>query len=150
MNLNKVFIIGRVTQDPELRTTQTGQQVVSFGVATNRFWTDRNSQEQKKKTEFHNVILWRRLADIASRFLTKGSLVCIEGRIETRSWQGQDGVKRYRTEIIGESMQLGPKGSSGTPSHAESPSEEIPIIEEDAPIAPPPEENEVDIKDIPF
>jgi len=150
MNLNKVFIIGRVTQDPELRTTQTGQQVVSFGVATNRFWTDRNSQEQKKKTEFHNVILWRRLADIASRFLTKGSLVCIEGRIETRSWQGQDGVKRYRTEIIGESMQLGPKGSSGTPSHAESPSEEIPIIKEDAPIAPPPEENEVDIKDIPF
>jgi single-strand DNA-binding protein len=153
MNLNKVFLVGNVASDPESRTTPQGQQVCTFRMATNRIWTDRNTNQKKEDVQFHSIVLWRRLAEIASQYLTKGSLVLIEGRIETRSWQDQTGTKKYRTEIIGESMQLGPRGAGrkttepaiqNQPGHKEKEEhqqEEIPIIEE---------EGEIDIKDIPF
>lgn len=112
MNLNRAIIIGRVTQDPQLRTTPSGQQVCTFSVATNRIWTNSNTKERKEKVEFHNVVTWRRLAEISNQYLLKGSLVMIEGRIETRSWADLNGNKRYRTEIIADNMQLGPRPAS--------------------------------------
>ena len=140
MNLNKAFLIGRLTQDPEVKTTPSGQMVCNFGLATNRVWTDRGTNEKKEKTEFHNIILWRRLAEIASQYLKKGSLVLIEGRIQTRSWQDASGAKKYKAEIIAENIQLGPKNTSQSASSfrtmdqgqppKEITQEEIPIIEE--------------------
>ena len=108
MNLNKAFILGNLTRDPELRQTPTGKSVASFGVATNRIWSDPSGNKQTQ-AEFHNVVVWGRLAEIASEYLAKGRLVFIEGRITTRSWQDQQGQKKYRTEIIAENMQLGPR-----------------------------------------
>ena len=148
MNLNKVFIIGRLVSDPEMRSTPQGQSVCNFRMATNRVWTDRATNQKQEKTEYHNVVLWRRLAEIASQYLTKGSLALIEGRIETRSWQDASGNKRFRTEIIGERMQLGPKAAGkivppASPAEETSLTEEIPVIEEET-------EEEIDVKDIPF
>ena len=161
MNFNKAIIIGNVVADPETRTTPSGQQVCSLRIATNRVWTDQSGKKQQK-TEFHSVVLWRRLAEIASQYLKKGSLVLIEGRLENRSWDDQQGNKRYRTEIIAENMQLGPKGFSqggneedklaanspeankqtDSPSSGKAGSgEEIPIIEET---------DKIDVKYIPF
>lgn len=112
MNLNKAMIIGNLTRDPEMRNTPSGQNVASFSVATNLVWTDQSGQQQKK-TEFHNIIAWRKLADICAKYLHKGSKVFIEGRLQTTDWTGQDGVKRYRTEIVAENMiMLDAKGGS--------------------------------------
>lgn len=108
MNLNKVFVIGRVTANPELRRTQGGASVTSFGVATNRVWTDKVKGKQEE-TEFHNIVAWGRSAEIASQFLTKGATVLIEGRLRTRSWQDKQGINHRTTEIICEALQLGPK-----------------------------------------
>jgi single-strand DNA-binding protein len=108
MNLNKVFILGRLTADPQLRQTTSGQPVTSFGVATNRVWTDKSGQKQEA-VEFHNVVVWGRQAEVASKFLTKGSLVFIEGRLQTRNWEGKDGQQRRTTEVIAERIQLGPR-----------------------------------------
>ncbi len=108
MNLNKVFILGNLTRDPELRQTGTGQNVATFGVATNKMWTDPSGNKQTQ-TEFHNVVVWGRLAEIANQYLSKGRLVFIEGRLTTRGWTDNQGQKRNRTEIVGENMQLGPR-----------------------------------------
>lgn len=108
MNLNKVFVLGRLTADPQLRSTASGQQVASFSVATNRVWNDKNG-ERKEAVEFHNIVVWGRQAEIASRFLVKGSLTLIEGRLQTREWEGKDGQKRKTTEIVADRIQLGPK-----------------------------------------
>lgn len=110
MNLNKVFILGNVTRDPELRQTPSGQSVTTFGVATNSFYTDKAGQKQKR-AEFHTVVAWGRQAEIASQFLKKGGLVMVEGRLQTRSWQDKQGNERQTTEIVCERMQLGPRGS---------------------------------------
>lgn len=111
MNLNKAFLIGNLTRDPEIRNLPSGQPVASFGMATNSFYTKDGQRQQQ--AEFHNVVLFGRLAEIAQQYLTKGSLTMIEGRIQTRSWQGQDGQKKWRTEIVGERLQLGPRASGG-------------------------------------
>ncbi|MDI6883474.1 MAG: single-stranded DNA-binding protein, partial [Patescibacteria group bacterium] len=111
MNLNKVFILGRLTQNPEKRSLPSGQAVVSFGVATNRFFTNKEGEKQQE-VEFHNVTLFGKLAETASQYLNKGSLVLIEGRLRTRNWQDSSGKKHYRTEIIGERIQFGPKFTS--------------------------------------
>lgn len=110
MNLNKAFVLGNVTRDPEVRALPSGQQVTNFSIATNRFYTA-GSGEKKQEVEFHNIVCFGKTADIASRYLTKGSLVLIEGRIKTRNWTNSAGVKQYKTEIIAEGMQLGPKGN---------------------------------------
>lgn len=141
MNLNKAFILGNVTRDPEVKSLPSGQQVASFGMATNRFYTS-SAGEKKQDAEFHNIVCFGKLADISSRYLTKGSLVLIEGRIKTRNWVNSQGMKQYRTEIIADALQLGPKSGSGSggsnygkPTFQNSESEpskqeEIPVIEE--------------------
>ncbi len=120
MNLNKAFIIGNLTRDPEARTLPSGQGVASFGVATNRFFTGRDGQKQQD-VQFHNVVAFGRLADIAKKYLTKGSLVMIEGRLQHRTWDGQDGQKKNRTEIVAQSMQLGPRGARTETPEAAAP-----------------------------
>lgn len=145
MNLNKVILIGNVTADPELRNTPSGSPVCNFRMATNRIWKDAAGQQQKE-TEFHAIVAWRRLAEIASQYLTKGALVMIEGRIRTRSWQDPSGNKKYKTEIIAERLQLGPRGTARKTDQLpkeESPQAEIPIIEEEP-------EEEINVKDIPL
>ncbi len=144
MNLNKVFIFGNLTRDPELRQTPGGQSVCSFGVATNSFFSDKSGQRQQK-TEFHNVVVWGRQAEVANQFLKKGSSVLIEGRLQTRSWQDKQGVQRRTTEIVTERMQLGPRTGGGTPASApeeDRREEELPEINL--------EETEIKPEDIPF
>lgn len=159
MNVNKVLLVGRLTRDPEIRTTPSGQTVASLSVATNRFWKDKNGQRQDK-TEFHNVILWGRLAEIAGQYLIKGQEAFIEGRLETRKYTAKDGSERRITEVIAENMQLGSKAQGGGGSYSPNrpssapqanqsvapskPAEEIPTINLDE------EQDEVKIEDVPF
>lgn len=160
MNLNKVMIIGNLTRDPEVRTTPSGLTVASFGVATNLIWTDPSGQRQEK-VEFHNVVTWRRLAEICGQYLRKGSKVYIEGRLQTRDWTGQDGVKRYRTEIVTENMiMLDRAGAATTPSAAPSapsfaPSEPVIDVNEEPAQEPSMNEpgvteEEIKVENIPF
>ncbi|PJE59208.1 MAG: single-stranded DNA-binding protein, partial [Candidatus Portnoybacteria bacterium CG10_big_fil_rev_8_21_14_0_10_43_39] len=121
MNLNKAFILGRLTRDPEVRTTTAGGNVVNFSIATNRVWSDKSGNKQDA-TEYHNVVTFGKLADICSQYLSKGRLVLIEGRIQTRSWQDKDGNKKYWTEIVAENMQMGPRTESGQRSPEQKPS----------------------------
>jgi len=156
MNLNKVILIGRLTKDPEQRSTSSGQTVCSFRLATNRIWNQNNQKQEK--TEFHDIVLWQRLAEIASQYLRKGSLVLIEGRLQTRSWQDSAGLKKYRTEVIAESMQLGPRNmgfnqptasysqNNQNPQRQNIQEDNIPIIED----PPAGGDKEIDVKDIPF
>lgn len=112
MDLNKVMLIGRLTRDPEIRTTPTGQTVASFSIATNRTWKD-SAGNKKEKVEYHNIVAWRKLAEIIQQYVKKGSRLYLEGRLETRSWDDQTGNKKYRTEVIADSMiMLDTKGSS--------------------------------------
>jgi single-strand DNA-binding protein len=115
MNANHVFILGRVTADPVLRTTPSGQSVVSMGVATNRTWTDKQGQKQEE-VEFHNVVVWGKQAEYAATYLKKGQLVLVEGRLATRAWQDKDGHDRKVTEIIAEHVEFGPSVNSGKAS----------------------------------
>jgi single-strand DNA-binding protein len=145
MNLNKAIIIGRLTRDPEVKTTPNGHNVATFSLATNRYWTNQQGQRQDF-TEYHNIVAWGRLADISSQYLKKGALAMVEGRLQTRSWEGQDGVKRYRTEIVAENMQMGPRGAGSAADSSNSPAnEEIPTIQQDDTTG-----GEVDIENIPF
>ena len=111
MDLNRVMLIGNLTRDPELRNTPSGKAVASMSIATNRFWTDAQGQKQKE-AEFHNIVMWSKLAEIASQYLHRGSKVYVEGRLQTREWTGQDGIKRYRTEVIADNLIMlnGPAG----------------------------------------
>jgi single-strand DNA-binding protein len=111
MNANHVFIAGRVTADPVLRATPSGQSVVSMGVATNRTWTSKDGQKQEE-VEFHNVVVWGRQAESAAAYLKKGQLVLVEGRLATRAWQDKDGHDRKVTEIIAERVESGPGTSN--------------------------------------
>jgi len=149
MNLNKAMIIGNLTRDPEVRNTAGGQPVASFGVATNLVWTDQSGQQQKK-TEFHNIIAWRKLADICAKYLRRGSKVYIEGRLQTTDWTGQDGVKRYKTEIVAENMiMLDTKAGAGTPfspsQSSAAPREDVIEIPEDSI-----DDEEIRVENIPF
>ena len=116
MNLNKVFLIGRLTQDPQLRSTTSGQAVATVSMATNRVWTNKQGERQED-TQFHNIVVWGRQAEIVNQFLKKGSLAMIEGRLQTRAWQDNKGQNRRTTEIVCERIQFGPRsgGPSGAP-----------------------------------
>lgn len=157
MNFNKAIILGNLTKDPEARTLPSGQPVVNFGIATNRITKDQTGNK-KEFVEFHNIVVFGKLADICSRYLTKGQNVLIEGRIQTRSWQGQDGAKKYRTEIIAENMQMGPRvgersqapAAAGQSLPAQAPQEEIPVIDSEELPAVESENEGVNVKDIPF
>lgn len=157
MNLNKVFVLGNLTRDPELRQTGTGQNVATFGVATNRMWKDQSGNKQTQ-VEFHNVVVWGRLAEIANQYLAKGRLVFVEGRLTTRSWQDQQGQKKYRTEIVAENMQLGPRPTSAqntAPIPIQTSPEVLPEVQLDEVLNPPTGgpsvgEEEIKVEDIPF
>ena len=168
MNLNKIFLVGRLTRDPESRALPSGQPVSNFGLATNRVWTNPETNEKQEQTEFHNIVAFGKLADICNQYLSKGSLILIEGRIQTRSWQNQDNETRYRTEVIAERLQMGPKGDKRTgqkapESEATEEVEEVQVDEkgeEKKPAAKPktkqtdkkdnPGGDEVKTEDIPF
>ncbi len=110
MYINKALIYGNLTRDPEMRALPSGMNVVNFSVATNRVYRDRDGKKQEQ-TDFHNVVVFGRQADTVNQYLKKGSAVFIEGRMQTRSWEGKDGEKKYRTEIVADRVQFGPKGS---------------------------------------
>jgi len=141
MNVNKAIIIGRLTRNPESRTTTSGQVVCSFGLATSRAWKN-SSGEKQEKTEYHNIVTWGKLAEICQTYLIKGQMVFVEGRIETRSWEGPEGTKRSRTEIIAENVRFGPK-PRGVSMEETTPAEET--SQEEAP----PEE-EINVEEVPF
>src|SRR3990167_5143998 len=117
MNVNKAILVGRLTRDPDMRTTQSGQSVVTLSMATNNFWTDKSGTRQER-TEFHNVVLWGRLSEIASQYLTKGQEWFIEGRLQTREYTAKDGSQRRVTEIVGENMQLGNRAQGSSQGSA--------------------------------
>ena len=150
MNLNKAMIIGNLTRDPEVRTTPQGTTVASFSVATNLVWTDQAGQRQEK-VEYHNIVAWRRLGEICGQYLHKGSKVYIEGRLQTRDWEGQDGVRRYRTEIVADNMMMLDRKSSGgsgstapfSPNQPAAPSNDTGPADEVV-------EEEIKVEDIPF
>ena len=169
-SLNRAMIVGNLTRDPEMRYTPNGQAVTSFSVATNRRWKDKDGNMQEQ-TEFHNIVAWGKLAEFTNQFLHKGNRVYVEGRLQTRNWEGQDGNKRNRTEIVCENfITLTPKGTtetvtSASPANVGEDVEEFPIKEtkdtEPAkktkkPESKPTEEtpkkdaDEIDLDDIPF
>lgn len=152
MNLNKVFLIGNLTRDPELRSLPSGISVASLGIATNRVWKNQQGERQEE-AQFHNIVVFGRQAENVNQYLTKGSLVLVEGRIQTRSWEGRDGVKQYRTEIVAERVQFGPKNvaksggfnknETSEPGNQNAPvREELPEINID--------EGEIKPEDLPF
>lgn len=139
--VNKVILIGNLGRDPELRRIQSGSSVVSFSLATTERWTDK-SGERKDRTEWHNIVAWGKLADLANQYLKKGRSVYIEGRITTRSWDDKDGIKKYKTEIVANQIQFlgspGDTGSSSAPADeafdsADSVLEPEAVVEDDLP-----------------
>lgn len=148
--------MGRLTRDVELRTTPSGQTVATIGIATNRFWTDKSGQKQEK-TDFHNIILWGRSAEVAGQYLVKGQEAYFEGRLENRAYTGKDGVERRVTEVIAESFQFGskPQGAGASrPAQAAAPAAaaapQAPVAEEIPTINLDEEQGEVRIEDVPF
>lgn len=133
-SLNRASIIGNLTRDPELRYTPQGTAVCTFGVATNRQWTT-DTGEKKEEAEFHRVVAWNKLAEICAQFLKKGRKVFIEGRLQTRSWTGDDNVKRNQTEIVASDMILldsrGSVGDAGTTDDFNVPDDDISVVDVD-------------------
>jgi single-strand DNA-binding protein len=139
MNYNKVIVAGFIVRDPELKKTTGGQSVCSFTVASNRSWTDK-SGEKKALAEFHAIVAWGKTGELVHRYMKKASVILVEGHLQTRSWDDQNGIKRNRTEIVAEVVQFG-----------SAPRENKPVVEESAPIpTEEPAEAEMNIDDIPF
>ncbi|MBP7060757.1 MAG: single-stranded DNA-binding protein [Candidatus Moranbacteria bacterium] len=159
MNVNKVILVGRLTRDPDMRTTTSGQQVATLSMATNNFWTDKSGTRQER-TEFHSVVLWGRLAEIAGQYLTKGQECYIEGRLQSREYTAKDGAERKVTEIVGETMQLGSRaqgqgtGGQGAARNAApaaaATAKPAPVEEEIPTINLDDEKDEIKIEDVPF
>lgn len=158
MDLNKVMLIGRLTADPEAKTTPTGITVTNFSIATNRVWKD-NDGNQQDRTEYHNIVAWRRLAEICAQYLAKGRQIYIEGHLQTRSWDGQDGTKKYRTEVVADNMIMLGSKSDNPRSATPSPATAVNTSPATPPDDKPPEEvaapanvsdEEIRIEDIPF
>lgn len=154
-SLNRATLIGNLTRDPELKQIASGQSVCSFSIATDRQWTGGDGQKQKA-SEFHNIVAWGKLAEICAQYLNKGKKVYIEGRLQTRDWDGQDGVKRYRTEIVAENMIMLDR-SSGESSSGSAPTfpsasrgfvpPQAPVVQDEPSVNP---DDEIRVEDIPF
>ncbi len=146
MSLNKVMLIGRLTRDPEMRYTPSGQPVTSFSIATNRYGGGTDA-ERREFTDYHNIVAWnigrRTLAELVAQYTRKGSLVYVEGRLQTRSWEGQDGQKRRTTEVVCNDVQFLDTRGAGAPAAA---AEEVPPAQDD----PGAGVRDVDPDDIPF
>ena len=182
MNLNKAFLFGNLTRDPELRQTPNGQAVCTFGIATNRSFNNASGQRQEQ-VEFHNIVAWGRQAEVIAQYMKKGSSMFIEGRLQTRSWEDQQGGKHSRTEIVIEEFQFGPRPVGSAPTQSpdarrdsgrssdsyaggggqgqqeggynqqsprEQPEQKSPIEDTTPIIELPGDEQEIDVKDIPF
>ncbi len=161
MNVNKAIIIGRLTRDPEKRTTPSGQTVTNFSIATSSKWKGQDGQ-QNEKTEFHNVVAWGKRGDVIAQYMVKGQEIFVEGRLETRNWEDKDsGKKMYRTEIIMDNFEFGAKagagGGSGQGNYNNNPQNTAPAatpaqpVEEEIPtINLDDEADEVKIEDVPF
>ncbi len=148
MYFNRAIVIGNITRDPEVKALPSGIQVATFSVATNRVWKDKAGSRQES-TDYHNVVVFGRQAETTGQYLKKGSSVLVEGRMQTRSWDGADGKKNYRTEIVADRVQFGPRPAAGgaptdTPAYKNAPAQEkVP----DAIEYP---EEEINPDDIPF
>jgi single-strand DNA-binding protein len=157
MFLNKIFVLGNLTADPEIKAMPSGQSVANFRIATNRVFYNKNKEKQEQ-VEFHNVVAFGRNAEVIQQYLKKGSMILVEGRVQTRSWDDKaTGAKRFKTEIITERMQMGPRkfGEAAIPSTSRSegqPAKQNPVEksaqEDDIPIIE--EEEEINVEDIPF
>ena len=164
MNVNKVILVGRLTRDVEMRTTNNGKTVANIGLATNSFWTNASGEKQTT-TEYHNIVLFGRLAEVAGQYLSKGQEAYFEGRIQTRAYTGKDGVERKVTEVVADNMQLGSRPQGGGFSGGNAPAnqgssqpaqqkpapqksaiqdEDIPTINLDE------EQDDIKIEDVPF
>lgn len=151
MYINKAIIYGNLTRDPELKSLPSGMQVCEFSVATNRVWKDKNGAKQES-TDYHNVVVFGRQAELVKQYLGKGNGVFLEGRIQTRSWEAGDGTKRYRTEIVADRIQFGPKGGAPTGSYNKgdgSSATKSADKKDESPAIEYPEE-EINAEDIPF
>jgi len=148
MDLNKVMLIGRLTRDPETKTTPQGATVTTFGLATNRVWKDQQGNQQDR-TEFHNIVAWRRLGEICAQYLSKGRQIYIEGHLQTRSWDGENGKKNYRTEVVADNMiMLGSKGDGPAAPRAQTQTQQPePAM---AGVSAAASDEEIRIEDIPF
>jgi len=164
MNLNRAMLIGNLTRDPEVRKTPNGQSVANFSIATNRVWTGNDGVKQTA-VDYHNLVAWGKLADICGQYLFKGKKIYAEGRLQTRDWDGQDGVKRTRTEVVLENMIMldGQRGATDSssrftgeadgykkpqPSESAIEPEVLPIIEQAEQTSA--EDEEIKVEDIPF
>ncbi len=145
MYLNKAILIGNLTRDPEMKALPSGIQVTAFSIATNRVWKDKNGARQES-ADYHNIVTFGRQAETVAQYLKKGSSVLVEGRIQTRSWDASDGTKKYRTEIVADRIQFGPR-REGVSASPESPSSKAPAKEELDTIEYP---EEINPDDIPF
>jgi single-strand DNA-binding protein len=154
MYINKAIIYGNLTRDPELKSLPSGSEVCEFGVATNRVWKDKNGAKQES-VDYHNVVVFGRQAGIVKQYLHKGSAIFLEGRIQNRSWDAPDGTKRYKSEIVVDKFQFGPKSGGSTGGYQSSPETQSAstkssgATKEDAPAIEYPEE-EINSEDIPF
>ncbi|MFA6094492.1 MAG: single-stranded DNA-binding protein [Candidatus Paceibacterota bacterium] len=150
MYLNKAIIIGNLVRDPELKSLPSGIKVCTFSVATNRTWKDKSGVRQDA-TDYHNVVVFGNQAATTAQYMKKGSSILVEGRMQTRSWDGKDGEKKYRTEVIADRIQFGPRKEGGTPGAAypEKDTKGAPAPTADAPAIEYPEE-EINPEDIPF
>ena len=146
-SLNKVQLIGNLTANPEVKETPNGQKVANFSIATNRTWKDASGMKQEQ-VEFHNIVAWAFIADLAEKYMTKGKQVYIEGRLQTRSWDDPTGVKKYKTEIVAENVVLLGGGSGADASFSQETPEEISPAKTRK--ATPKAEEEINIEDIPF
>ena len=144
-SLNKVLLIGNLSQDPELRYTPQGTAVCTFSIATNRSWTDQSGQAQDV-AEFTRCVAWAKLAEVCSQLLFKGRKAYVEGRLQTREWEGQDGVKRHRTEIVAENMIMLDNKGSGGGQHPSAPASGGDFSQPEAPS----HEAEIQVDNIPF
>ena len=149
MNLNKVLLIGNLTRDPEVRSTPSGQTVASFSIATTRRWNDKEGQ-QKEQTEFHNCVAWRKLAEIIGQYLKKGSKTFVEGYLQTRSWEDQQGIKKYRTEIVVDNMIMLDRKGAGAEPTGNAFTDAVSAAEQPQTTATEAKEPEINVDDIPF
>ncbi|MFA5927087.1 MAG: single-stranded DNA-binding protein [Patescibacteria group bacterium] len=150
LNLNRAQILGNLTRDAEMRFTPNGQPVSSFTVATNRRWKGKDGAAGGEATEYHDIVLWGQQAETLSPMLKKGGPVFVEGRLQTRSWEGQDGVKRFKTEIVAENViVLGGRGGSAPSTMSDSNPVDT-TSESQEPAAKKQSDDEIDIDEIPF
>ena len=152
MFFNKAIIIGNVTRDPEIKALPSGAKVTSLSLATNRVWKDANGQK-KEQTDFHNIVVFGRQAETVAQYIKKGGMLMVEGRIQTRSWDNAEGKKQYRTEIVADRVQFGPKagstGSANFQGSGDAQDMSAPTAPKDADVIEYPDDD-INSEDIPF